>query len=83
MHGAVNFDRSQKKREGGDKAPPAHDFSMGMTKGLERRSEVKVLLLHLGIRLRYLVESWFFLKPIFASRQAAILCAQDTLRDTS
>ncbi len=31
-----------------------------------RRSTLHVLLLHMGIRIQYLLDSWFFLKPIFA-----------------
>ncbi len=31
----------------------------------ERRSFLHVTLLHIGIRIQYLLDSWFFLKPIF------------------
>ena len=70
MLGLKNFDFSQKRSKAAGEKVQVYDFSLGMAKGIEPRSEAQVLLLHLGIRLRYLVESWFFLKPLFASRHA-------------
>ena len=44
------------------------DFTLGMT-GHKKRTTLQVLLLQVAIRIRHFFQSWFFLKPIFSSRQ--------------
>ena len=39
----------------------------GGLQGHDRRSTLHVLFLHLGIRIKYFLESWFFLKPLLLS----------------
>ncbi len=41
-------------------------FDGGM-QGHDRRGTLHVLFLHLGIRIKYFLESWFFLKPLLLS----------------
>ncbi len=74
LAGDFKHDKGQRGDGPTDKeaAASTHDFSTGMSGG-ERRSWVHVLILHVGIRLRHLLESWFFLKPIFASRHKLLL----------
>ena len=39
--------------------------------GTYRRSTLHVILLHIAIRVRYFLESWFFLKPLLSSKISA------------
>ena len=58
------------KGQNGDSKGVLSDFQGGM-QGHERRSTLHVLLLQLGIRIKYFFLSWFYLKPIIYSELSA------------
>ena len=46
----------------------------GMDNGLQGnkvRGHLHVIILHIGIRIRYMIESWFYLKPLLSSSLTA------------
>ncbi len=54
-----------------EKTDPAKLLKSSRDEDWKRRSFLHVTLLHIGIRIQYLIDSWFFLKPLFAKSNSA------------